>query len=175
MATQQRNKTSQRRRTGKLKYFFLNGDLHRTLHINRGADEMIAWSYPQGRRVGYVYSDVKRRHGKAFTTAQVSVMLNRTRVRIQQALGAGSLREPAHTYPFSNHSIKYKYMWSEEDIIEAHEFFSHQHQGSPRKDGGITPKPIPTARELRAIIHQRPTLYIETEEGFVPTWEAEEF
>jgi hypothetical protein len=167
-----------KRKSRKLTYFFLNGKLHRSLYINRAGDLITAWSYPEHKRVGYTYSDVKRRREKAFTTAQVSKMINRSRVAIQNVLIRGDIEAPQNTYSIAgylkdgNDDI-YKYMWAEEDVLNLHEYFSQVHFGRPRKDGLINPYPMPSARELRALMRHDEILYIKRGEEFVPLWEAE--
>lgn len=154
-----------------LRYFYLNGLLHKKLHINRGADEITAWCYPTERRVTYPYQDTRRRLEPAFTTAQVATMLNRRRLTLERAILTGNINPPQFTYGLESRK-KFKYMWSEKDILEAHEFLSSVHVGRPRLDGMVTPKRLPTARELRAMIRQQEILYIQVDGEFRPTWEA---
>ena len=161
---------------GIIKYFFLNGDLHRKLVINRAADQIMAWCYPLGKRVAYTYSDMKMRYKPAYTTMEVSGMLMRHRVHIERAILRGDITAPQFTYSLDENRNKHKYMWSEENIMEAHSYFLTQHQGRPRRDGRVTPKPMPTARELRAMIRQEQVMYVKNEHGeFVPTWKASDF
>lgn len=170
------SKTSRRKPSRALNYFYLNGNLHKKLRINRAADEIITWCYPLGKRVTYTYSDVKRRKEPAFTTAEVSKMLNRKRQTIAVAIMEGNIRPPQATYGLNGEKNMYKYMWSEKDILEAHAFFLTQHCGRPRKDGIIVPMYMPSVRELRAMIRQEEPLYVRTDDGeFVPVWRAPDF
>lgn len=161
---------------GIIKYFFLNGNIHRKLVINRSSDQITAWCYPLGKRVAYTYSDMKMRYKPAYSTQEVSAMLNRHRVHLERCILAGHFTEPQHTYALTGKNRKAKYMWSEENIIEAHAFFLTQHKGPPRKDGQIIPKPMPSLRELRAMIRQEQVLYVKNDNGdFVPSWKAADF
>jgi hypothetical protein len=162
----------------KLTYFYLNGKLHRSLYINRPGDLITAWSYPEYKRVGYTYSDVRKRHGKAFSTSQVSKFINRVREQIQMAMVRGDIETPQYSYSIENYlkdgSDKvYKYMWSEEDVLGVHEYFSQIHFGRPRKDGLIKPYPMPSRLELRALMRHEEILYVKSGEKFVPLWQAE--
>lgn len=166
------------RKPRKLTYFYLNGKLHKSLYINRAADLITAWSYPEHKRVGYTYSDVKRRRGKAFTTTQVAKMINRSRVKVQMAIINGHVSAPQYTYNLDTYLKTgedriYKYMWSEDDVLELHDYFSQVHYGRPRKDGLVNPWPMPSRRELRALMRHDEILYIKRGEEFVPLWEAE--
>lgn len=157
-------------------YFFFNGDLHKRLHINRGADLLSAWNFPKGKMVKYSYSQIKREGERAWTTRQVTEMLNRKWDSIFNAVNRGDVERPQHSY---NLESKHKagYYWSEKDIMNLHSYFTSIHFGRPRNDGRVTPaKSLPTAAELRAMIRQGTVLYIKTESGeFVPTWKAENF
>lgn len=175
MATQD-GKRKRKRRNPPLRYFYLNGDLHRTLHISRGEDILTAWNYPQHKRAGYSYTDVRRRAEKAYTTKEVCQLLNRGRDSIAHAIMRGDITPPQITYGLSEHKKRHKYMWSEKDILEAHAYFRQQHKGPPRKDGLITVQSMPTETELRAMMRQEVVMYQKQEDGtFVPTWRAEQF
>lgn len=154
-------------------YFFLNGDLHRRIHINRPGDSITTWNYPQARLITYVYSDVRRMAERAFTTQQVCDMINRGWRSVIQVVLDEEIRTPQHTYTIDEKRHKYKYMWNEENIMELHAYFASVHRGRPRKDGLITPAPMPSARELRAMIRQESILYVKQGDEFVPTWKAE--
>jgi hypothetical protein len=162
--------------SGVIRYFFLNGQLHKKLIINRAADQITAWCYPLGKRVAYTYSDMKMRYKPAYSTKEVSAMLNRHRVVLERCMARGDFSYPQFTYTIDEHRNKGAYYWSEENIMEAHAFFLTQHYGRPRKDGIVTPKPMPTARELRAMIRQEQVMYVKNADGeFVPTWKAQDF
>lgn len=163
-------------KTKPLRYFYLNGLLHKKLQINRGKDTIVAWCYPQHRRVAYTYSDVRKSKEPAFTTKEVAEMMNRKPLAIDRALGRGDIEPPQHVYSLSNPDRVMKYLWSEEDIMRVHDYFSNVHYGRPRKDGMITSYKMPTKREVRAMIHQETILYVKNNDGeFVPTWKAQEF
>jgi hypothetical protein len=135
----------------------------------------MTWCYPLHKRVAYTYTDVKKQMQTAFTTVEVANMLNRRRITLERAILNGDINEPQYTYGIDENKNKFKYMWREEDIMEAHAFLSTQHYGRPRKDGMITPKKLPTARELRAIIRQKEILYVKVGDEFRPVWDAEDF
>src|SRR5574338_493126 len=163
MATQD-GKRKRKRSEPLSKYFYLEGDLHKRLHIQRGADILTAWNYPKYKRVGYTYTDVKRRAERAFTTVEVAEMLNRTRLTVELAILAGNIHPPQKTYHLETWE-DYQYLWSEKDIMEAHAYFKTVHRGRPRKDGMITPQLLPSERELRAMIRGDAILYVKTEDG----------
>lgn len=176
MAGTEGERKNARPKSGKLRYFYLNGNLHRSLHINRGADKIITWCYPEHRRVAYTYSDVKKRKEPAFTTAEVAEMLMRAPKTIEHAIMYGNIEPPQFTYGLNERKRKYKYMWDEKHILDAHAYLSTLHFGRPRIDGLVNPKPLPSIRELRAMIRQEEPLYVKMDNGeFLPVWRAPDF
>lgn len=184
MAGSQGSGANARTKPGKLRYFYLDvmvDDkpkplLHKSLHINRGADTITTWCYPLTKRVAYTYSDVKKRREYAYSTKEVGKMLNREREVLERAIIEGNINRPQHTYGLDEHKRKFQYLWHESNIMEAHAYLSTVHYGRPRKDGMATPKRLPTARELRAMIRQEELLYVKTSSGdFVPVWKAQDF
>lgn len=168
--------TAKRGKTRKLNYFYLDDMLHKSLHINRGADRIVAWCYPLTKRVAYTYSDVRRRMGQAFTSKEVGLMINRKRGTIEAAITNGNIEPPQFTYGLNEHKRKYKYMWSEKNVMELHAYLSTVHYGRPRNDGLVTPAPMPSARELRALMRQEQILHVKNDNGeFVPVWKSPDF
>jgi len=172
-----KNGSSKRKRYRPLKYLYLNGELHKVLQINRPADEIDLWSYPSARRVRYTYSDVKRKMEKAFTMAEAAAMLNRNKITLRRAMEAGEVDPPQYTYGLNNPDKKiFQYMYNEKDIMAMHAVLASKHAGGTRrKDGLVTPKKLPSAREIRAMIRNNAVYYVKTDSGFVPTWQAEQF
>jgi len=157
-----------------IRYFFLNQQLHKRLNSNRGKDLLTAWNYPERKKVSYSYTDVVRRHKKAFSTGEVANLLNRSVLTIERAIMRGDIARPQYTYRMGG-TKTYKFYWQEEDIMAAHEYLASVHIGRPRNDGEITNNSLPTPRELRALINDEDVLYIKQGDTFVPTWRAKEF
>jgi len=186
MVAQDGNQANARKKPSPLRYFYLDGKLeadgptipllHKKLHINRGADKVTTWCYPLHKRITYTYSDVKKRKAPAFKLMEVTKMLQRSRKTIEHAILDGNISRPQFTYGLDEHKRMFQYMFSEKDVIEAHAFFSTQHYGRPRNDGLITPAPLPTLRELRAMMRQDEVLYVKNEDGgYTPVWRAKDF
>ena len=178
----QKGNSKGNRSNKRLNYFFLNGDLHKKIHINRGADLITAWNYPEHKRVGYSYSQVKKNAERGFKTTEAAKMLRRTRLTLEHAIINGDINAPQKTYGIASFDgvpskgKPYQYIWSEENIMEMHSFLCTVHKGRPRTDGLVTSWNLPTAREVRAMIRQEVVLYVKNDSGeFVPTWEADNF
>lgn len=146
-------------------YFFLNDKIHKVIRTHRAKDELIAWCYPDRKRVMYSYSQVEKYMGDAYTTRQVGEMVGKHKVTIEEYILQGKIKEPQRVYPIGNPDSKWnKFMFSENDIMDLHEFIA---------DIGYS-KNLPTKAELQAILKHNLILYTKTEEGkFVPVWKAE--
>lgn len=151
--------------------FYLHGDLHRILIINRPSDLVTCWNYTKNETVGYNWSDVRKRMDKAFTTQQVADMIGRHRVVIEGYIIKGLIRAPQRTYTLNEERKPGKYMWCERDVYDLHDYLLTVHIGRPRKDGRVTPAAMPTKAELRAMMQHDTVMYMKSKSGeFVPVW-----
>lgn len=156
----------QRKRVSKrFLYFFLNGKIHKVLKSNRSKDELIAWCYPDKKRMLYSYSQVKKYMENAYSTVEVAKILERHKVTIEDYILDGKIKMPQRVYPISNPESSWsKFMFSESDILDLHQFIL---------DSGYS-KDLPSRNELKALLKNNVILYTKVEEGkFVPVWKAE--
>lgn len=149
----------------KFVYFFLNDKIHKVLKASRSKDELIAWCYPDRKRVLYAYSQVNKYMETAFTTTQVALMLNKHKVTIEDYILEGKIKSPQKVYPISNPDARWSmYMFNQKDILDLHQFIL---------DAGHSLE-LPSKTELMALLKHNIILYTKTEEGkFVPVWKAE--
>jgi hypothetical protein len=146
-------------------YFFLNGKVHKVLRLSRAKDEVVAWSYLDKKRMMYSYSQVDKHMEKAYTITEVSKILGRHKVTIEEYILQGKVKQPQKVYPISNpESTWSKYMLSEDNILDIHEFII---------DAGHI-RDLPSRSELQALLKHNLIMYTKTEDGkFVPVWKAE--
>lgn len=146
-------------------YFFLNGKIHKVLKSSRAKDELIAWCYPDKKRVLYSYSLVSKGMENAYTLVQAGRILNRHKVTLEEYILVGKIKSPQKVYPIGNPDSKwFKYMLSESDIVQIHEFIL---------EAGHT-KDLPSKAELLALLKSNVILYTKTNDGkYVPVWKAE--
>lgn len=157
---------SKRPRTRKrILYFFLNDKIHKVIRTHRAKDELIAWCYPDKKRVLYSYSQVEKYMGNAYTIKQVGEMLGKHKVTIENYILQGKIKEPQKVYPISNPDSTWnKFMLSESDIMDLHQFIA---------DTGYS-KNLPSKAELQALLKHNIILYTKSSEGnFIPVWKAE--
>ena len=149
----------------KLRYFFLNDKVHKVLSSSRSKDELVAWCYPDKKRVMYSYSQVKKYMENAYTIVEVADMLNKHRVTIQDYILEGKVMTPAKIYPIGEPDSKSwsKYMFNEKNIFDIHEhILDSGHSGE-----------VPSKAELKGLLKNNFILYTKTDSGFVPVWKAE--
>jgi len=160
MARKQRKRTSK-----KFLYFFINGKVHKVLKKTRAKDELIAWCYPDKKRVLYSYSQVEKGMENAYSIQQAAVLLNRHKVTIEEYILAGKIKMPQRVYPIANPTSSWnKYMLSESDILDIHQFIL---------DAGYL-RDLPSRAELIALLKHNMILYTKSSEGnFIPVWKAE--
>lgn len=155
----------------KVRYFYLHDKLHRVLRINRPADLMECWSYPDRKTVTYIWSDARRQMTGAFPLAQVAKMIGRGRVQIELYIVNGLIKPPQRVYTLDGTFRPGKYMFSEKDVLALHDYLLTVHVGRPRKDGKITPGKMPTKAELRAMMRHDVVQGVMGPDGtFIPTW-----
>ena len=157
------------KRNGKsksLRYFFLNDKIHKVLKSSRSKDEMIAWCYPDKKRVMYSYSQVKKNMETAYTVVEVASMLNKHRVTIQEYILNEKVATPQKIYPIGQPDSENwsQYMFNQKNILDIHQHIL---------DSGHS-KEIPSKAEVQALLKNNLVLYTKTEDGkFVPVWKAE--
>ena len=149
----------------KFVYFFLNGKVHKVLRLSRAKDEVVAWSYLDNKRVMYSYAQVDKHMERAYGIVEVSKIIGRHRVTIEEYILQGKIKQPQKVYPISNpESTWSKYMLSESDILDIHQFII---------DAGHI-RDLPSRAELQALLKHNLILYTKTTDGkFVPVWKAE--
>ena len=146
-------------------YFFINNKIHKVLKRSRARDELIAWCYPDKKRVLYSYALVEKGMENAYSIQQASKFLNRHKVTIENYILDGKIKQPQVVYPIGNpESTWNKYMLSESDILDIHQFIL---------DAGYL-RDLPSKAELLALLKHNMILYTKDSEGkFIPVWKAE--
>ena len=149
-----------------LRYFFLNDKIHKTIRSSRAKDELVAWCYPDKKRVMYSYSQVKKYMETAYSIVEVSSILNKHRVTIQEYILQGKVATPQKIYPIGEpDSVNWSmYMFNQKNILDIHEHILDSGHSSD----------VPSKVELLGILKNNLILYTKTEDGkFVPVWKAD--
>lgn len=162
--------------TTRLRYFYLNGKLHKVLRRSRGEDLLIAWDYQLEKRVAYSLTDVNRHKQHAYPLSEVVKIIGKHEDTIKKHIYSGKMKNPQQAYSLNGNKTPGKYYWSEDDIKDMHDFFKTVHRGRPRKDGQIHPGDMPSRAEIEAMMKQENILYVKNNDGeFVPVWKQPEW
>ena len=171
MGSKKRNSSRTR-----LRYFYLNGKLHKILRRSRAEDLVVAWDYQTGKRVAYNLADVEKNKQHAYPISEVVKIIGRHEDTIKKHLYLGNIKTPQQCYSLNGNKTPGKYYWSEDDVRELHSFFKTVHRGRPRKDGEIRPGNMPSRAEIEAIMKQENILYVKNNDGeFIPVWKQPEW
>jgi hypothetical protein len=149
-----------------IRYFFLNDKVHKVISSSRSKDELIAWCYPDKKRMLYSYSQVRKNMENAYSIVQVAEMLNKHRVTIQDYILEGKVMSPSKIYPIGSPDSETwsKYMFNQKNILDIHQHIL---------DSGHSSE-VPSKAELQGLLKNNFILYTKTDEGkFVPVWKAE--
>jgi len=157
-------------------YFYLNGELHKTLTVKRSDNLIVTWNYNQHKRVAYGMIDAYSRRQRAYTTGQLAKLLGRELGTIRKHLMAGYIRKPQAAYTFDEAETVIRYMFSEDDVREAYDYFKTVHIGRPRVDGEINNSDLVSKPELEALMRNEKVLYTKADDGtYVPVWKQPEW
>jgi ribosomal protein L25 (general stress protein Ctc) len=149
----------------KFLYFFLDDKLHKSLRVSRARDEIVAWCYPDERRVMYSYSLVNKHMKKAYSLKESAELLNKHKITIEDYILEGKIKKPNRAYPIGNKESKWsKYFLQDKDIFQIHQYII--------EDGYS--KNTPSKTELQALLSHNMILYTKSSDGkFIPVWKAE--
>lgn len=177
MAAQKKSPYGKKRRLWR--YFYYGGKLHKTITVDRGADEVYAWCYSEKKRYIYSWSEVQRVGQPGITTAQAAKIVNRSVRSIYVYMQWGYIRRPERTVSFETGGLG-PYILSRDDVEDLHNVVKSIHFGRPRDDGAVTQRNVPNDKEVRAASVHRLFLYAKKEDendetSFVPVWDSEEW
>lgn len=165
------------------KRFFINGQFHEVININRASGMIKAFNYQEEKVVGYTIADYKKFRQQAYTIKHVSSFIGRDTASIWKAIDRGDVQKP-FMLPIKEDAGKGKfaagrsgiYYFSEDNIYEIRDYFANVHKGRPRSDGLVTSYKVPSVEELDALLGKREMMYVKDKNGnFVPIWKRVDF
>ncbi len=164
------------------KRFFINGQFHEIVNVNRSAGMIRAYNYEDNAVVSYSMADYKKFKQQAYTIKHVSSFIQRDITAIWKAIDRGDVSKP-FLLPTNKDAGKGKfasgrvgiYYFSEDNIYEIRDYFANVHKGRPRADGQITSYKVPTVEELDALLGKREMIYVTNKYGeLVTLWKRGE-
>jgi hypothetical protein len=162
--------TTYHRKKKRLRYFYIDGKLHKVIHVNRPKNIVTTFSYPDGDYRQYQWTYIKRHHQRAYGVTDVANLVGRNRRYIARLMHQGEIKSPQKAYSLTTPD-RFTYYFNEEDVLEIQDYFANVHWGRKRKDGLITPGPVPNRSELRAMMNDDIMMYMKGPDGsFKPIW-----
>jgi hypothetical protein len=159
--------------SNELRYFFVEGIFYRLEQVDRYRNLASAIRYDTGDRVSFVWSDLKKSAGRAYSTYRVGQILNCKRniiKRLEKECGIKPIKVQKNDTDWRGG----KCYFSEQQVLDMWEIMVNTHHGAPRKDGAITQRQgLPTKTEVIAKMHGNEILYYKDDSGnFVPLFKA---
>jgi hypothetical protein len=156
-------------RNPKRRVFFLNGDLVRIYHVNRGAGIITLYNMTKERKETASLIEFKKKRKRAYTIIESGRLLNCHHKHLNRLIKQGTIPPPMGELPGGRRSFHYLSYYSEDDILEIRQAMSEIHHGKKRKDGLITNNKVPTEQELKYAMGDGILMYTKTEDGrFIP-------
>jgi hypothetical protein len=165
------------------KRFFINGDFHEIINVNKAAGMIKAYNYNSESVSNYTITDYKKFRQQAYTIGNVSRLVGRDVTSIWKAIDRGDVSKP-YMLPINKDAGKGKfavgrsgvYYFSEDNIYEIRDYFANVHKGRPRADGAVTSYKVPSIEELDALLGKREMIYVKNKDGeYVPIWKRVDF
>lgn len=150
-------------------FFFLNKEIHKRLLEIPSENVLVAWNFPQEKRIWYDRTHVKREYGNAYMLKEVASLLNEKEYAILQYIKRGIISRPFKVYEIESRRPK-KFLWSEEEILvirdTLYDLAPKNKYGEPEKRLKLISK-----GELLAKMRKDNSYYVRGEDGsFVKVW-----
>lgn len=145
-------------------FFFLDGDLHKAIKINKPKDLCIAYNYTEQKEKRYYWHEVRRRKRPAFSIGQVAKIVGRSPKWIRHYIAEGAIDPPQQARRHDYEGERALYFFDEELVKDLHTYIAnHGRQAN-------TPGPDEVRKNLN---HKM--LYMKDEKGdYVPVWTRED-
>jgi len=151
--------------------WFLNGDLVRVYHRNRGDGIITVYNIIQDKLQTVLTAEWVKKRGHAYNMKKVAALVNRNASYLTNLVTNGVLPPPLGCQAGGERAFRVRSYYSEEDVFMIREILSHRSWGSPRKDGLITNNHTPTLQEMRRRMGHEMLQYTKDENGkIVPIW-----
>lgn len=152
--------------------FFLNGKLHKKLKIVKSENLVVAFCYPDEKRVHYPYSLARRDYQKAYTIKEVAKLVKRPQAEIQRFLKNKLIDRPSgFAYQIETKRPQNLY-WSQNEVLTLRD---RLYELAPKGADGFPSAQFRLASkgEVMQAINGDVSYYIQTPEGeFKKVWRA---
>jgi hypothetical protein len=159
--------------SAELRYFFIEGVFFKLIAVDRYLNLARAENVDTGERVAFVWSDLKKTAGRAYSTQRVGKILNCKRNIIKRIEKVDGIT-PRKVHFKEDDWRGGKCYFSEQQVLDMWEIMANTHHGAPRNDESITQRQgLPTKTEVIAAMNGGEVLYYKDDKGdFLPLFKA---
>lgn len=144
--------------------FYLNKELHKLLKEQRVDNSIIAWNYPQEKRMLYQLTLVRKNFEFAFSVLEVASLLKIKVGKLKVLLAKNMIHVPSsREYKITN-KTPMSYWFSEDDILKIRDDLQEM---IPRNNDGSYSSvySLPSRGELMAEMRGESKLYMKNHDG----------
>jgi hypothetical protein len=153
-------------------YFFIGEHLFKVIKAVKTRNELVAWSFKDGKRVLFAWHWWKNTKQNAYTLTATAQLLDRPNKRIDVGIREGLLPAPHVPYNLKTGNKSSLAYYSEDQVLEIHSVFADMHKGHPRNDGIDAPAPMPSREDLINMMKNDIVVYVKNGDKYVPIWKA---
>ncbi len=154
------------------KKFFLNKELHKNIRVIKSENILVAWNYPEEKRMWYDHALVKREFQNAYKLSEVAGLIGRRASVLIDWIERRLIQHPSgQEYNINNRTPKSQY-WSEDDVLDLRDQIFNltpkNKYGEPYKSFDLISR-----SELVAKMRGNESYYVRAEDGaYVQIWKA---
>lgn len=148
--------------------------MHKKLSVIRAQNILVAWNYPEEKRLWYDYSLVRKEYQHAYKIQEVAELVGRTAHTLRVFWDNGLIQQPSgQVYRIQSRKPS-SYYWSEDDVLDLrdhlYEFLPKNKHGEPYKGKS---RELLSKAELLAKMRGDSSYYVKSESGeYVKVWKA---
>ena len=131
---------------GKVKVWFINGDLVKVYHSSRSTGMVTFYNITKDRLETCLLSDFKKNRERAYSVAETAKLINRHRKYIPSLIKRGVIPPPIGAKLNGERAWQVRAYYSESHVREIRSILASIHIGQPRKDKLITNNMTPTSQ-----------------------------
>jgi hypothetical protein len=156
---------------GKVKVWFLNGDLIKIHHKSRSTGMVTFYNINKDKLETCLLQDFKKNRERAYSVSETAILVNRHRKYMPSLIKRGVIPPPIGASLDGKRAWQVRAYYSESQVKEIRAILASIHIGQPRKDKLITNNMTPTTQELTRRMGDGILTYTKTEDGrFIPVW-----
>lgn len=153
------------------KVWFLNGDIVRVYHQNRGAGIITLYNVIQDKLQTILVDEWIKKRMPAYSVTATGALVNRHPKYLSYLAKNGQIPKPIGSSKGGVRALRVRSYYSEDTVYEIRDILASRAWGRTRYDGLRTNNRTPTLQELKRRMGVGILQYTRTEEGkIIPIW-----